>query len=610
MDNVSELSTQALCERLQSLEQSYREGHPLVSDEVFDEVYVAELKRREPDHPYFQRVGAEPDFGADKVRHPSPMLSTAKAYSVEQVTNFVDSVNSAAQAIGLEDDEQVFRVTAKLDGMAARYDGKLLVSRGDGLKGNDITAAIAKGIVMGEPGVGEIVLTQAYFDSYLAEEFEHPRNVVVGAVAAKEPNVAVTQVLDDGAIRFVNYEQMSCAIVQGSVLVDDLENIVREILDGCEYPTDGVIIEAVDDAVKTALGATSHHHRWMLAKKDRGESAITSVVDIEWTAGRTGRITPTVLIEPVRLSGATLSRVTAHHAGNVKALGIGKGASLRIIRSGEVIPFIERVQESAEKVDVPTECPSCEAAVVWEGDFIVCKNDTCEAQLVRRLHHFFDILGNLDLFGRKSVQKIVEAGYRDLVAIYRMSASDFEGCGFGAKQAENLVAELQRSRTDAVEDWRFLGAFGIHYLGRGSARRLLKAHAIESLAELSADDIEKIGTFGPVVAPSVHGSVQREWPIIRGLLDIGFKLVPSATPATGALAGKRVVFTGAMDRPRKAMEAKAASLGAEVQKAVSGKTDWLITGDRVGATKLAKAEKLGVEIVPVAEYATRIRNLS
>ena len=607
---AASLSTPDLKERIQSLEQSYREGNPLVSDDVFDHVFLAELKRREPDHPLLQEVGAEVDFGEGKVVHPSPMLSTDKAYTTEEVRAFVTRVKAAARDIGVDPDAVEFRLTPKLDGMAARLDGALLVTRGNGLVGNDVSSAISKGVVLTAPGVGEIVMQQSYFDEYLSDEFEHPRNVVVGAVSAKEPNADAQKALDQGAIRFVNYESLHNIVCVGEALLEFLDEMVERVLADVEYPTDGVVIEVLDPRVKEYLGSTSHHHRWQIAKKSKGESAVTTVTGIRWTTGRTGRITPTVLIEPVKLSGATLSKVTAHHAGNVRSLSIGVNASVRILRSGLVIPFLESVLSPAEVVAIPDRCPTCNSKVEWENDFIVCKDVFCDAQCRRRLGHFFEILGNVDLFGSKTIESLVENGHRDLLDIYKLTVSDFEACGFGPKQSENLVNELVRSRTDAVEDWRFLAAIGISYLGRGSSRRLLKVSPIEKLVELTVQDIVNIESFGPVVAPSVHTAIQTLWPAISGLLALGFNLVTTSATASGGLSGKRVVFTGAMPSPRKAMEEAAQRLGAEVQSAVSAKTDWLVTGERVGMSKLTKAEKLGVKVMPLAEYEAILANLS
>jgi len=607
MLDVKQMDMEILVATIERLEQAYRAGTPEVSDAEFDHVFLAELQRRDSTHPLLDRVGAEGDFGAGKVVHPSPMLSTVKAYTSEEVEAYTRKVHAAALAVGIDPDSLQFRITAKLDGMAARFDGTVLVTRGDGLKGNDITSAIQKGVVMDAPGVGEIVMPTAYFETNLSENLKNPRNVVVGAVGADVVNQDAQEALEAGAIRFVNYRSLHAISCDGVTLIEKLEEFTREVLRETEYPVDGIVIEVEDETVKLKMGANNHHHRWMIAKKTKGEHAIVTVVGIDWSTGRSGRVTPTVVIEPVELSGATITRVVAHHAGNVKAQGIGPGAELRILRSGEVIPFIDEVIKPAESVEIPTQCPACGGELRWERDFIVCFDVNCDAQCIRQLWHFFDILGNLDLFGQKSIEKLVQHGHRDLLTIYGLTAADFEACGFGAKQAENLVVELERSRTDAVEDWRWLGAMGIHFLGRGTARRLLKVHPIHSLNEVSMEDIDAIDGFGSVVAPSIYQDIQDRWPTMEGLLALKFNLVMSQDAGEGVLTGKRVVFTGAMERPRKEMEAEATRLGAEVQKSVSKNTDWLITGNKVGPSKLAKAEKLGVEIVPVADYENRIR---
>ena len=609
MQNVKQMETAELVETIKRLEQAYRSGKPEVSDDEFDHVYLAELERRDNNHPLLNRIGAEIDFGEGKIVHPTPMLSTAKAYTTEGVEKFINRVKSAANSVNVDPLNVKYRITAKLDGMAARFDGKQLVTRGDGLKGNDITSAIHKGVVMDDPGIGEIVMPKSYFESNLSENFSHPRNVVVGAVGAEELNDDAQTALTAGAIRFVNYNSLHSIVCDADLLLEKLEEFHSELTQETEYPVDGIVIEVLDEAIKAKMGANSHHHRWMLAKKIKGEHAIATVIDIEWLTGRTGRISPIVLIEPVRLSGATISRVTAHHAGNVKKLGIGQGASLRILRSGEVIPFIEEVIKPAEAIDIPTKCPACGARVRWERDFIFCDAEDCVSKCVQRLHYYFKTVENIDLFGEKTIEKLVSHGYRDLLSIYKLNTADFESCGFSSKQSENLTAELLRSRTDAVEDWRWLGAMGILHLGRGSSRRLLKVHAIESLNSLSVADIDNIDSFGSVVSPSIHRDLQQLWPTIEGLMRIGFNLVASNVPTKGILSGKKIVFTGTMEKPRKEMEEQATQLGAEVQSSVRSNTDWLVTGNKVGASKISKAEKKGTEIVSVAEYEKRISGI-
>ena len=606
MQNVKQMKTATLIETIKRLEMAYRSGKPEVSDDEFDHVYLAELERRDNNHPLLNRIGAEIDFGAGKVVHPMPMLSTAKAYTTEGVEKFIRRVISAANSVNIDPSSVKYRITAKLDGMAARFDGKQLVTRGDGLKGNDITSAIDKGVVMDDPGIGEIVMPKSYFETNLSKNFSHPRNVVVGAVGAEEPNDDAQTALAAGAIRFVNYKNLNAIVCDDALLLEKLEEFHSELTQETEYPVDGIVVEVLDEAIKAEMGANSHHHRWMLAKKIKGEHAIATVIDIEWLTGRTGRISPIVIIEPVSLSGATISRVTAHNAGNVKRFRIGQGASLRILRSGEVIPFIDEVIQPAESLNIPAKCPACGTKVVWERDFIFCDAEDCVAKCVQRLHYYFKTVGNIDLFGEKTIEKLVSHGYQDLLSIYKLNTADFESCGFSLKQSENLTAQLLRSQTDAVEDWRWLGAMGILHLGRGSSRRLLKVHAIESLNSLSVADIEKIDSFGGVVSPRVHRELQQLWPMIEGLLKMGFNLVASNVTNKGILSGKKLVFTGTMEKPRKEMEEEATQLGAEVQSSVRSNTDWLVTGKKVGASKISKAEKNNTEIVSVTEYEKRI----
>ena len=609
MQDVGELSTGDLAEAIERFEAVYRSGTPEVSDYDFDHVYLAELQRREPSHPLLKRVGAEPDFGVGKVVHPQPMLSTDKVYSESDVRGFTERVSGAAADLGIDPEKIVYQLTPKLDGMAARYDGSMLVTRGDGLRGYNVSNAIEKGIALDVPGVGEIVMPSQYFDQHLKADFKKARNFVVGCISADTLKAESVAAFEAGAIQFVNYISLqSIDVVGGTALCVEIEQHCEAIEKGCEYPTDGTVVAIVDERIRDAMGHTSSFHRWQCAKKRKGESAQTVVKMIEWTTGRTGRVTPTVVVEPVHLSGAKIGRVTAHHAGNVVAQGIGVGSVLRLLRAGEVIPFIDAIITPASVVETPTECPTCDSVLEWEGDFIVCTSTQCDAQTIRRMHHFFDIIGNVDAFGEKTVRKIHDAGHDNLLAIYALQAADFEACGFGPKQSENLVAELQRSRTNAVEDWRFLGAMGISRLGRGSSRRLLKVHTIYTINSLSVTDIEAIESFGPVVAPSVHAAIKAQWPIISGLLGLGFNLVSSQAESGGPLSGKRIVFTGAMQRPRKDMEKEAESLGAEVQKSVSKTTDLLVTGERVGATKITKANKLGVRVIPLADYESEILN--
>jgi len=376
----------------------------------------------------------------------------------------------------------------------------------------------------------------------------------------------------------------------------------------CDYPMDGVMADVFDEGVKTHMGATAHHFRWQIAVKRKGETAETTVQGIQWQVGRTGNVTPVMEVEPILLSGATIRRVTAHNAGMINKHSIGAGARIEIIRSGEVIPKLEKVIAPANTVQLPDQCPACGQNLTWESDFLKCLNPVCTAQKQRRIVHWFHILGNADWFGTKTVGKLVDNGYDSLEKIYAMGEEDFLALGFGPVQSQNLVQALTQSRTKPVEDWRFLAALGIPHLGLGDSRKLLEQVTLDQVFDLKAEDIAAIKGFGEEKSRGIVKGVAALKPAITHLRELGFSLMPTEKvmpqPAGDhPFFGKHLVFTGKMAAgSREEMQAGARQIGAMVQTSVAGNTDYLVCGERVGQSKLDKAKKAGVEVITEAEY--------
>lgn len=623
---ATELSTEELVEWLTQANKAYRNGEPIVPDETYDQVYYAELIKRDPDHPFLHTVEPESDTGTGKVRHKVPMLSTDKAYTQEEVTTFVERMIRHAEAVDIAAEDLQFRITPKLDGMAARYEDNVLATRGNGLLGNDISRNLKRGLnaVGGEnTGVGEIVIEQRYFDDNLSDQFSHPRNFVTGLIGADNLSEQAKEAMQDGVIRFVPYQTLNAKECNCEQLLTEVEALCEQVEAECDYPVDGSVIDLMNEVVREELGSTNHHHNWQIAKKLKGETAITTVNGITWQTGRTGRITPVLNVETINLSGADISNVTAHNAGNVKNLNVGIGAEIEIVRSGEVIPKLLAVVKTGENAVIPDECPACHAVAEMERDFLVCQGDECIAQIEARLQHFFRVLGNIDLFGPKTVEVLVTQKITQLEAIYALQAEQFEEMGFGPKQATNLVEQLERSRTEEVEDWRFLAAFGIEHLGRGDSRKLLKVHPLEksaqqasvkSIDELTAEDIVKINGFGPITAEAIPVSLATKWDSIQALLGLGFNLILTdqneEVVEDSPISGKSLVFTGSMNQPRNGMKETALSLGAKVQSSVNKKTDILVIGAKVGAKKIEKAEALGTEVMTEEDYLKLIQNNS
>jgi DNA ligase (NAD+) len=610
---MSETSIDALVDRLKTYNQAYRQGEPLVSDAEYDAL-VEQLRKLSPEHPFLQSVEPEQFTGRLEVRHPVPMLSIEKAYTQEQLARFVARVKKEARALNL--DSLSFKLTPKLDGLAGRDDGSRFATRGNGTVGYEISNAFSKGVVpiggRGQ-GVGEIVVAKSYFEAHMADFFEHPRNMVVGIIASDTLNENAKAALDAGKVHFVPYNQIKSITVDGEQLLENTPALVQALLADVDYPTDGVVAEVTDSRLKAHMGATAHHYRWQIAIKSKGDTARTTVTAIQWQVGRTGNVTPVMEVAPVSLSGATIRRVTAHHAGNIRNLNIGIGTRIEIIRSGEVIPKLEGVLKARGAVTLPEACPVCGEPLVWQNDFLRCINGMCQAQIEQRISHWFKILGNADWFGIKTIQKIVAHGNDRLESIYRLTEADFLGMGFGPVQSKNLAEAISGSRTKPVEDWRFLAAFGIADLGTGDSRKLLAHMPLETITTLQSEDLIRIKGFGKKTSRRILSSIADMSATINHMLDLGFNLqrTPVAAahaPIDSPIAGKGIVFTGKMTRgTRRTMQAEARELGARVQTAVSSTTDYLVCGEKVGTTKMNKAHQMGATILTEIQYLAMIR---
>ena len=602
-----------LVETLRRYNKAYRSGSPLVSDHEYDSL-VQKLQELDPAHPFLHLVEPEKFEARKEVRHPVPMLSTEKAYTKKALERFVIRVKKEAGEIGITD--ILFKVTPKLDGLAARDDGNIFATRGNGEVGYEISNAFKKGVIpVGGRGLGlgEVVIIKSYFDEHLSGEFEHPRNMVVGIVTSDTLNIFAEKALQDEVVYFVPYAALPVWNGRADELVKNIEKISSDLTTHTDYPIDGVVAEVTDDKVKKYMGSTAHHYRWQIAYKTKGETAITIVEGIKWQVGRTGNVTPVLEIYPVSLSGATIRRVTAHNAGLIVKKKIGINAEVEVIRSGEVIPKLEKVIKESDQIVIPDKCPSCGSALEWNNDFLKCNNDSCRARIEQSLSHWFKVLGNADWFGIKTIQRLVDSGYNSLEKIYAMSESDFLNIGFGPVQSKNLAEALNISKTKLVEDWRFLAAFGIPDLGNGDSRKLLSHIKLEDLVDLKAGQIETIHGFGAITSLSIENGIAKIKNTISHMLSIGFNL--DKTVLAGELdsfdspiAGKGIVFTGKMlHGNREEMQAEARRLGARVQSSVTGKTDYLVCGEKIGAKKIEKAKRAGVRIIYEIDYLNTIK---
>ena len=599
---------------------AYHKGFPEIDDDTYDHIYLAELKRRDPNHPYLSKIDIEQEIGSLRLKHPDPMLSLEKSYSIEETKKWVNRILKEANKNDIDASEIGVIATAKLDGLAAmfREDG-LLTTRGDGIYGNDITSVFKKGVVdigKGISGIGELVMVTEYFENNLKSlGYSHPRNICVGVVNSDELNKDFLQALKDGVIRFVPYSTLNKWEGNFTELLDQHDDIRKQTTESCEYPTDGVVVEITHKGLKTVLGSTTHHNRWQIAIKQRSATKEAIVKSITWQTSRTGRVTPVLEIEPIELSGALVGRVTAHHAGNVKTLRLGKGAIVAVERSGEVIPKIVEVIKPATRTIIVSKCESCGYELTWQRDFLICPNHSeCPAQIESTLEHFFKTHGQVDGFGLKSIEKLVTAGINTLEKIYSSTEEDFQRVGFGPGQSKNLRSELDRSLEVEIEDWRFLSAFGIPQLGRGDSRRLLQHMRLNNLAKVTKEEIMAVEGFAEISSADIVGGLTKKWLTIEHMLGLGFKLSKTpllieSTLINSPISGMKVFFTGKMlQGSREQMKKNALELGAKIQSSVSAKTDILIYGENAGSAKIDKAEELGVQVMSEEDYVIFLKN--
>lgn len=610
-----------LVQRLTNANTAYRSGNPIMTDAEYDRL-VEDLRSQNPDHPFLHKVEPEPDgvFAGRKVRHATPMLSTEKAYSVDELKTYFDRVHAAAAALGVR--RVLFRATPKLDGLAGRYDGRgHLATRGNGTEGQDISNALAKGLFIEDPslaGDGEIVVDQKFFAENLCglevngRTLTHPRNFMVGFIGADELGPHHRLAVEAQAARFVPYATLGDIQAESDIFLQRIDKFSSTLRDNCRYLTDGIVIEVLDERIREYLGATDHHHRWQIAYKTKGETAVTQVLSITWQVGRTGRVTPVLEIDPTVLSGAVIRRTTASNATLVREQHLGKGAVIRLIRSGEVIPAVEEVLKPAEHVALPENCPTCGTQLVEDGKYLQCPAGIlCPDQVAGSVEHFCQTL-EIKGFGEKVVASLVAAGCVQYSRILTLTQSELQGMGISPGIAANLAQELRDRCVTKIDDWRVLAAFGIRHLGRGDAKKLLSYTYLGGLPFLTEKALSEIDGFGPVTAPSIVQSIRSLLPEIQtvaSLLQILHTRDKSAgeTAISGAVSGKRLVFTGTFAQDdRKAIEAQAEKLGAKVQSSVNAKTDFLVVADKPGAKKLQAAQQLGTKILSESEYFSMI----
>ena len=624
----------------------YTIDNPSVSDSEYDRLYreLVELETTYPDQVLADspthRVGGKVLDGFEKYSHQYPLYSLQDAFSREELEAFDARVRKEVA-------HPTYICELKIDGLSISltYEKGILVAgatRGDGSVGENITENLkrVKDIPLTLPEElditvrGECYMPRTSFDQVNQArqengepEFANPRNAAAGtlrqldtAVVAKR-NLATFLYQEaspstrDSQEKVLKYlEQLGFVVNPKRILaetIDEIWDFIQEVgqeRDNLPYDIDGVVIKVNDLASQEELGFTVKAPKWAVAYKFPAEEKEAKLLSVDWTVGRTGVVTPTANLTPVQLAGTTVSRATLHNVDYIAEKDICKDDTVIVYKAGDIIPAVLRVVESKriseEKLDIPTNCPSCDSGLLHFEDEVAlrCINPRCPAQIMEGLIHFAsrDAM-NITGLGPSIVEKLFAANLvKDVADIYRLKEEDFLLLeGVKEKSASKLYQAIQASKENSGE--KLLFGLGIRHVGSKASQLLLQYfHSIENLAQADPEEVASIESLGGVIAKSLQTYFATEGSeiLLRELKEAGVNLdyKGQTVVANAALSGLTVVLTGKLERlKRSEAKSKLESLGAKVTGSVSKKTDLVVAGADAGS-KLQKAQELGIEV--------------
>lgn len=649
----------------------YVENNPEISDAQFDRL-MRELADLESEHPHLvtpdsptQRVGGEPAKELVSVPHNpnAPMLSLGNAYSFEELAEFHGRVVKNLGSEGFQ-----YTVEPKIDGLGVSliYENGLFIrgaTRGDGVTGEDVTANLRtirsiplkvkppKGLARFEAR-GEVFMSREAFERVNEQReadgqptFANPRNCAAGSLRQLDPKVTASRGLDMLVYSFIptgedgrpvkavdshhtamhllrelgfNVSQVTLCPTLGAVkdVIADFE----KRRDALPFEIDGVVIKVDSYRLQDELGATSKFPRWAVAYKYPAHQATTRIIDIQVQVGRTGALTPVAILEPVEISGSTVSRATLHNEDEIRRKDIRVGDYVFVEKGGEVIPKVVKVVESKRTGDeklfhMPSTCPVCGSAVYRaEGEVAArCAGSSCPAQALERLRHFAS-RGAMDIehVGPAIIEQSLGAGLvSDAGDLYSLTKEDLLKLErMAEKSASNVIEAIEKSKTQTLD--RLIFALGIRYVGQRAAKLLAQNHAdLRELMKATPEELTKIHEIGPSVAESVKLFFEQSsnLRLVEKLEKAGVNM--KGLKRAGGIqpfAGKQFVLTGTLSgMTRSEAKERIETFGGRVTSSVSKKTDYVVEGADSG-TKAEKARELGVKIIGEEGFVELLKN--
>ena len=635
----------------------YTLDNPTITDQEYDR-YMEELQRLEEEHPQYkkvdsptQRVGSEVISEFKKVTHEIPMLSLGDIFNEDEIIEFDEKVKKVVP-------NPKYVAELKIDGLSVSLlyrNGELVraATRGDGVVGEDIThnAKTIKDIPLRIKKPidievrGEIYMSKASFKKLNENgaNFANPRNAAAGSVRQLDSKVAASRNLSNFIYHLpdpedynihTHYDALNFMKELGFTVSPNNKKVnnIDELMDYINYWTkerpnlpyeiDGIVIKVNDLNDQKKLGYTARCPKWAIAYKFPAEEVLTKVRDIIFTVGRTGQVTPSAILEPVRVMGSLISKATLHNEDYVVSKDIRVGDTVSIKKAGDVIPEVvrslpERRVGTEKKFEMIKNCPMCGSSLIRKEDesAYYCMNEHCPARWQEKLIHYTSRHAlNIEGFGDRIIEDFYNLGfiktYEDFYTLDKHKEDLMELEGYGSKKVNNLLTEIENSKNLSLE--RLLFGFSIRHVGQKTADILARNFKnIDNLMNASVEDIAAVKDIGMTIAKSVVNFFEdeRNKELIAHLKDFGVNMyyLKETSEEETLFTGKTFVLTGSLERfTRDEAREKIEALGGTVSSSVSRKTDVVVAGSEAGS-KLTKAEELGITIWNEEEF---INNLS
>lgn len=640
----------------------YIQNDPIISDQEFDAL-MNELQTLEQRHPELydansptQRVGSDLNGNFEQVEHKYPMLSLSNTYNEHDVASWYDSVKR-----GLKGESFEICCEIKFDGLSISLiyvDGRLIrgVTRGDGIHGDDVTAnvrTIRSIPLVLQPGGdypkefeirGEVLMPWSVFERLnlereKAEEplFANPRNAASGTLKSLSSKLVASRNLDSYLYYLLgddvpcdgHYENMQKAAEWGFKISDAMRKVgsLSEIFDYIRYwdverknlpvATDGIVLKVNSLRQQRILGYTAKSPRWAIAYKFKAERACTKLTDIKYQVGRTGQITPVACLDEVQISGTSVRRATLNNEDFMKKMDLHIGDYVYVEKGGEIIPKIvgvayDKRDENIKPATFITHCPECGSELVrYEGEAAYyCPNDSgCPPQIKGRIEHFIARKAmNIDSIGPETVDEYYRRGLiSNFADLYEIKIEDINGDGNRERSARKVLNGINASKSVPFE--RVVFALGIRFVGETSAKLIARHFKnMDALMEATEEELKDVDGIGDVIARSVvdYFASEKNRMIVERLKKYGLQMsVVSSSEDNGSdkLAGMNIVISGVFaNHTRDEYKAMIEKHGGKNVSSISSKTTFVLAGEKMGPSKLQKAESLGVKIVDEATF--------